>query len=58
MMQNFTVKPKVKGAKVLDPDSFEPLKEEGELKPRDEYWLRRILDGSVVEIKTTAKDKK
>ena len=55
-MQLFSIKPNKAGQKVLDPLSFQPLKEKGEKKPRNEYWLRRILDGDVVEIKPTAKE--
>jgi hypothetical protein len=55
-MQTFNVKPKVKGKQVLDPISLRPLKEKGEEKPRSEYWLRRVLDGAVVEIKKTTKE--
>ncbi|MBD3612431.1 MAG: DUF2635 domain-containing protein, partial [Hydrogenovibrio crunogenus] len=29
---------------------YEALKAAGETKPRNEYWLRRLADGSVVEV--------
>ncbi|WP_022940122.1 DUF2635 domain-containing protein [Psychromonas hadalis] len=54
-MQTFNIKPKVAGEKILDPLSFTPLEDKGEVKPRSEYWLRRILDGDVIEIKTKGK---
>jgi hypothetical protein len=32
---------------VLDPQTLRPLASEGERKPRDAYWLRRLAEGSV-----------
>ena len=57
--KTFKIKPKVKGSRVLDPITFEPLNAAGETKPRSEHWLRRIKDESVVEIKpkNTTEDK-
>jgi hypothetical protein len=57
-MKTFNIKPAVAKQKVLDPITFAPLKTKGEVKPRNEYWLRRVLDKSVVEIKPTAKEQK
>ncbi|WP_373020734.1 DUF2635 domain-containing protein [Thiomicrorhabdus sp.] len=56
MAQDFKIKP-AQGMKVRDPETMKPLKTSGETKPRNEYWLRRIADKSVVEIKpkTTSK---
>lgn len=54
MTRTFIIKP-VDGAKVPDPLTREPLKAEGEEKPKSEYWKRRILDKSVVEVKPTTK---
>ena len=51
------VKPK-QGVMVRDPETREPLKAEGEMKPRDTYWLRRIKDGDVIEVKTQRNQKK
>ncbi|MEI6896268.1 MAG: DUF2635 domain-containing protein [Psychromonas sp.] len=36
---------------VRDPITREALQSMGELKPRNPYWLRRIKDGSVTELK-------
>lgn len=57
-MQQFKIKPKEPKQQVLDPETRKPLKATGEMKPRIAYWLRRVLDGTVVEIKTTAKEQK
>lgn len=51
--QQFKVKPTSQEVDVLDPDTFKPLKKAGEMKPRNEYWLRRVLDKSVTEVKNT-----
>lgn len=48
-MRQFKVKPK-KGLIVRDPVTREPLKANGETKPRNAYWLRRKLEGSVTII--------
>ena len=50
--QQFKIKPATSGLTVLDPETKQPLKKTGETKEKTEYWLRRILDGDVVEIKT------
>lgn len=39
----------VDGAIVRDPVTFQPLPETGATKPRNTYWLRRKLNGEVVE---------
>lgn len=49
-MKTIYIKP-VKGQQVLDPETRQPLAETGEHKPRSEYWLRRLIDGVVVETK-------
>lgn len=41
------VKPK-EGYVVRDPHSMRALNAEGEEKPRNQYWLRRLRDGDVV----------
>jgi hypothetical protein len=53
-MQTIKVKPK-KGLLVRNPETRIPLKEKGEDKPRNTYWLRRIKDESVTEL-TAKKD--
>lgn len=55
-MSTINVKPK-KGLLVRDPETREPLKAAGEEKPRTTYWLRRIKDESVIEVKSIAKAK-
>ena len=50
----FKIKP-AKGLTVRDPETREPLKAAGEIKPRNAYWLRRLSDKSVVEVQTTTK---
>ncbi|MGR6860804.1 DUF2635 domain-containing protein [Aliivibrio salmonicida] len=55
-MREIKIKPKVKGVLVRDPITREPLKANGEMKPRNTYWLRRILDASVVEVEDKKKE--
>lgn len=44
-MREMMIKPK--GALLVrDPVTRAPLKKQGETKPRNTYWLRRIKDGS------------
>lgn len=45
-MATIKIKP-LNGLIVRDPETREPLKVEGEEKPRNPYWLRRIKDKSV-----------
>ena len=42
------VKPKA-GLFVRDPATREPLPEAGREVPEDQYWMRRLADGDVVE---------
>lgn len=56
MSTKFKIKPS-SATPVLDPLTFEPLKKTGEDKPRNEYWLRRLADGSVVEVSAKTKEK-
>ncbi|CAH7322839.1 conserved hypothetical protein [Vibrio chagasii] len=51
----FQIKPAKPGLLVKDPQTREPLKKRGELKPRTAYWLRRLADNSVVLVNDTAK---
>ncbi len=52
-METIKVKP-LNELIVRDPITREPLKKEGEEKPRTTYWLRRIKDKSVELVSTTA----
>ncbi|STO55362.1 Protein of uncharacterised function (DUF2635) [Canicola haemoglobinophilus] len=42
----FKLKPK-KGLVIRDPETFEPLAETGEEKPRTSYWLNHLKNGDV-----------
>jgi len=53
----FKIKPAQTSVNVRDPESRKLLKKDGEIKPRNEYWLRRIADGSVVEMKPKQENK-
>ena len=55
-MREFKVKPK-KGLLVRDPNTREPLKSAGEIKPRNTYWLRRIKEGSALIVESTKETK-
>lgn len=50
--QTFKIKPAKKSGTVRDPETYEALKATGETKPRNEYWLRRLAEGSVIEAST------
>lgn len=56
-MQTFTIKPRDKERLVRDPKTRAPLKQRGEVKPRNTYWLRRLRDGDVIEVTTKASRK-
>jgi hypothetical protein len=58
-MSDLFIKP-APGIIVRDPVTREPLAAEGESKPRNPHWLRRLKDGDVVEAKpeTTTGSKK
>lgn len=51
----FFIKPANEKLLVKDPKTREPLKATGEEKPRNTYWLRRIKDKSVVQLKSLPK---
>lgn len=55
-MTEFRIKP-AEGLTVRDPETYEPLKASGELKPRNGYWLCRLKDGDV-ELVDDSKTKK
>lgn len=50
-METIKLKPK-KNLTVLDPQSYRALRKNGENKPKNTYWLRRVADGDVEIIKT------
>lgn len=46
---------------VRDPITMRMLKDEGEFKPRNSYWMRRVKQGDVVltnEVRTSPKESK
>jgi len=47
----FFVRPK-KGLRMADPKTGDYLPESGMLMPRSGFWLRRLKDGDVIEVKT------
>jgi len=59
-MSNVFIKPAlitIEGEEVIalvrDPESGEPLKPEGEWKPRSQFWARRIRDRDVIVSETS-----
>lgn len=46
-MTDFYIKP-ADNRLVRDPVSGAPLRADGEAKPKNSYWLRRLKDGDVV----------
>lgn len=42
----FKIKPR-KGLIIRDPETFEPLDEQGEIKPQTSYWLNHLKNGDV-----------
>ena len=57
-MTEFKIKPISDALNVLDPQTLNPLKKEGETKPQSEYWLRRVLDKTVTVIEPQNKKSK
>jgi hypothetical protein len=56
--KKFFVKPARDGLIIRDPRTLKPLKMEGEMKPRNSYWLRRIKDEDVIiEVQSSSKPK-
>lgn len=47
MRERVLMRPTRKGLFIRDPITKQILKEEGEMKPKSTYWLRRIKDGDV-----------
>ncbi|PHM49349.1 DUF2635 domain-containing protein [Xenorhabdus miraniensis] len=56
-MTELHLKP-VGGLIVRDPETYAPLSEGGEAKPRTAYWLRRLRDGDVTEVEVVPLKKK
>ncbi|GFM37679.1 DUF2635 domain-containing protein [Desulfovibrio psychrotolerans] len=50
MPTEITIRPARPGDVVRDPESFKPLKTEGESKPCNIYWQRRLAAGDVVPV--------
>lgn len=49
MFETKTLRP-VAGAHVRDPDSRQPLAAAGEEKQMNDFWCRRVRDGSVAVV--------
>lgn len=45
-----TIKP-AEGCTVLCPDTYEALSADGKAVVLDSYWIRRLNDGDVIEVK-------
>ena len=50
MIKRVKIKPAQPHLIVRDPAGYMPLPAEGAMKNLNSYWLRRIADGSVVEV--------
>ncbi|MGH8426380.1 MAG: DUF2635 domain-containing protein [Gammaproteobacteria bacterium] len=49
-MNEFNIKPASDAVRVRDPRTGRALAKDGETKPRNSYWLRRLRDCDVVEV--------
>lgn len=49
MNKELFLKPQT-GLKVKDPVTGKPLADDGETKPANTYWLRRLADGDVMDL--------
>lgn len=56
-MSEFFIKPKA-GVRVLDNVTKKPLAANGEAKPRNSYWLRRVREQSVDVVNPESVDEK
>lgn len=56
MSDSIKVRP-APGIVVRDPATRRPLSPDGETKPRNSYWLRRLAASEVVEIKQPDQNK-
>lgn len=52
MSETIRIKPRA-GLIVRDPETFQILATEGEVKRNSQYWQRRLRDGDVIEVKET-----
>jgi hypothetical protein len=48
-MEKLFLKPAKTGSIVRDPRTMIPLSQDGEWKPRDSYWLRRLHFADAIE---------
>lgn len=55
-MSNLFIKP-VAGRTVRDPETLEKLHEDGEVKPKNGFWLKRLKQGDVIETKPPKTEK-
>lgn len=53
----FKIYPARAGLIVRDPRTLKPLSPNGETKPKNGYWLRRLREGSVTKTAPAAADK-
>lgn len=51
----FCLKPAKAGDSVFDDETLAPLAQDGEDKPVNSYWLRRVRDGDVIICEETEK---
>ena len=47
-MDKMFIKPRSEDLVIRDPETFLPLKKDGEKKPKNQFWNRRLRDGDVV----------
>lgn len=53
-MEKIHIKPQ-KDLVVIDPDTGDPLPQSGKEVRRNSYWLRRLKDGDVLQLKNPQK---
>ena len=54
MSETLHVKPACAGATIIDPMLGERLPDNGDVKPRNSYWLGLLIRGDIVEIEPDA----
>jgi hypothetical protein len=52
----FCIRPRA-GIRIADPKTGEYLPEKGATMPRSGFWLRRLKEGDVIEVKPAGPDK-